>query len=261
MAKKRAIVEGNTGFMSNIIISQVLDSIPLKHTAFRGFSMIQKKRLREILDSKIDWDYPINRKKAILVGSLILIGTLVGGKMLIDKRLQSSASYYDYRIKQLTQNIENKGSDPDVTLELAMTYYLKGEVEKGLELMEELYSKDPENKAVMLDFGQMLSDQNQYGESTEILEKLHKGFPGYEMARVNLTLGRNYYEVGEYQKAIKNFEEGLKRESGTTSAYYYLGLSYKQAGEMAQAKEALEKAISMAGSYPEAQEALVDLQK
>lgn len=223
--------------------------------------MIRVRRLREILDSKIDWDYPISLKKASLVGVLVLMGVLGTGNWWFSNHARSSASYYDYRIKQIKENIANKGSDPNLALELGMTYYLKGETDKGLELVKELYLQDPENKNVMLDYGQMLSDQDLFTESTEILEKLRKLFPGYETAKVNFALGRNYFETQEYQKAISMLEEGLKRDSGVASAYYYLGLSYKQVGQVDQAKVVLEKATLLSGSYPEAQRALKDLKK
>jgi tetratricopeptide (TPR) repeat protein len=68
-------------------------------------------------------------------------------------------------------------------------------------------------------------------------------------ARNNYKVGRTYFEKGEYDKAIENFEKAIKDDSTFADAHYLLGLSYMAQKKYDKAKEKLEYVIRLDSSF------------
>jgi tetratricopeptide (TPR) repeat protein len=69
------------------------------------------------------------------------------------------------------------------------------------------------------------------------------------------TLGWVYYNKGLYGNAIGEFNDSIAKLPDNATIRYHLGLAYYKKGENDKAKAALEKALSLDGSFDGAEEA------
>ncbi|MBI2847445.1 MAG: tetratricopeptide repeat protein [Chloroflexi bacterium] len=78
--------------------------------------------------------------------------------------------------------------------------------------------------------------------------------PDNPAARFNL--GLSYYERGDVEKALLHLKEAVALDPGYAPAHYYAGLSYQSLGRMEEARISFENAIAIAPEYSEARESL-----
>ena len=69
------------------------------------------------------------------------------------------------------------------------------------------------------------------------------------------TLGWVYYQKGLYDNAIGEFNDSIAQLPDNATIRYHLGLAYHKKGEKEKAREALEKALSLDGSFEGAEDA------
>ena len=69
------------------------------------------------------------------------------------------------------------------------------------------------------------------------------------------TLGLVYYKKGLYDNAIGEFNDSIAKLPDNATIRYHLGLAYYKKGENEKARAALEKALSLDGSFDGAEEA------
>jgi tetratricopeptide (TPR) repeat protein len=84
------------------------------------------------------------------------------------------------------------------------------------------------------------------GEPQKAIEYLEKAVNNSNYDAAYLTLAKAYTEVGDNDKAISAGEKALKYKSTISSGgpYYYMGVAYKNKGDMTKAKEMFNKAKS-----------------
>ena len=63
------------------------------------------------------------------------------------------------------------------------------------------------------------------------------------------TLGKAYFEDGQYEQAITQFEAAFALDTNFIDAYHALALCYFGQGDLASARSAAEQALSIDGSY------------
>ena len=63
------------------------------------------------------------------------------------------------------------------------------------------------------------------------------------------TLGKAYFEDGQYEQAITQFEAALALDTNFIDAYHALALCYFGQSDLARARSAAEQALSIDGSY------------
>ena len=99
-------------------------------------------------------------------------------------------------------------------------------------------NKQQENKVqyTKIDLIRELIDNCKYDDALEQLEILQEEEP--ENFEVNYELARIYFELGDYNSAISNYEEVLEHQQSAIM-YYNLGMAY-------EANDEIDKAI---GSY------------
>jgi tetratricopeptide (TPR) repeat protein len=88
--------------------------------------------------------------------------------------------------------------------------------------------------------------EDQAGDPQKAIGYLVKAVSNSNYDAAYLTLAKAYTEVGDNDKAIDAGEKALKYKSTISSGgpYYYLGVAYKNKGDMTKAKEMFEKAKS-----------------
>jgi Tfp pilus assembly protein PilF len=75
------------------------------------------------------------------------------------------------------------------------------------------------------------------------------------------TLGWVYYRSGAYRTAIETFKECLAKDPNNPVYHYHLGMSYFKAGNKADARISLKKALGISNTFSGAQEAQSTLSK
>lgn len=71
-------------------------------------------------------------------------------------------------------------------------------------------------------------------------------------ARAYLNRGEHYYEAGEYEKALADYQKNLEREPNNSSAFMNIGMIYFKQGKYQQAVEQHNQAIALKADYSEA---------
>lgn len=90
-----------------------------------------------------------------------------------------------------------------------------------------------------------------YVESLLTLSTIQETYPNYNTVR--LLQGQNYFELKDFDKAIKKFQEVIDNKGDDEKAKWYQALAFIQEGNIAAAKRNLEHIIKEA--YPQEQRA------
>ncbi|MDO9462908.1 MAG: tetratricopeptide repeat protein, partial [Deltaproteobacteria bacterium] len=69
------------------------------------------------------------------------------------------------------------------------------------------------------------------------------------------TLGWIYYKKNIVDRAIREFEDAIKKIPNHPSIHYHLGMAYLKKGDKTKAKAELTKALGISRAFPEAKEA------
>lgn len=77
--------------------------------------------------------------------------------------------------------------------------------------------------------------------------------PDPKAAEINMRLGLNYMERGEYAIALEKLEKALKQNPNLPSAHNTIALLYQQLGEDEQAEQHFLEAVERAPDYSQAQ--------
>jgi Flp pilus assembly protein TadD len=135
--------------------------------------------------------------------------------------------------------------------DLGNVYYSQGKFRDAINNFEKVLgiSKDKGIKTAVkynlaLSYTELATEQEKNKDYKNAVSLLNKAVQYNNYDEAYFLLARNYVEDNQYDNAIKSSEKALKyrkdiKESGPD---YYLGVAYSQKGEMAKAKEYLNKA-------------------
>src|SRR5437588_10713549 len=73
------------------------------------------------------------------------------------------------------------------------------------------------------------------------------------VAGTKVNQANEYFQAGEYQRAVDVYHEALAQDPGHARTYYDLALSLDRLGNIAEARDALQKAISLDSTIARAQ--------
>lgn len=76
--------------------------------------------------------------------------------------------------------------------------------------------------------------------------------PDSEAAEINMRLGLNYMQRGDYAIAMEKLEKSLKQDPNLPSAHETIALLYQRLGETTKAEKHFKEAINRAPNYSEA---------
>ncbi|MDX1573666.1 MAG: type IV pilus biogenesis/stability protein PilW [Methylophaga sp.] len=76
---------------------------------------------------------------------------------------------------------------------------------------------------------------------------------GNEAAEINMRLGLNYMQRGDYAFALEKLEKALQQDPNLPSAHNTIAILYQRLGEEEKAEHHFKKAVSLAPGYSEAQ--------
>lgn len=129
--------------------------------------------------------------------------------------------------------------------------YLTDEERMILQTEREMYIEADRNKGVPSNemynkLRKMYQDADMDFKAAELQEEQHKYYPNKVSYN---SIGVNYHNSGNYNKAIKSFQKALA--TGERNAYVYsnLGNDLAQTGQFDEALEYLQKAVELRGEY------------
>ena len=208
----------------------------------------------------INLDYKIKWKTAsVFIGLLVILLALTG--YYVGYRYWfAQVNYYDYKTASLKKILDRQPDSGSTRAELAMTSYLKGDVQESIEMMREVLKTEPQNDKAALYLGLILGEQKNYRESIDLLTSYVKNHQDFTTRIAYEGLGKSLMGTGQYESALKYLELAASRDPGNASIYYNLGRTYEQLNKPKNAMLSYERALQISGSYPEAETALINLE-
>ena len=131
------------------------------------------------------------------------------------------------------------------------------EFEEALEILENLFAKNPESKQVkenlidtLLNYGGYLNDEYvlKYGEAEKIFKKVIEIDPTNYRAYYNLGIVN--FNLDKIEKAKLCYEEAIRIKPDYKHCFYNLGLAYEKEGDLMEALQYYEKALEIDPKFP-----------
>ncbi len=187
---------------------------------------------------------------------LVMLINIVSQKYLYPRQ----GGVFERKIAALAKTSKQTNYASNKT-EIALAYYLEGNLEKAQSLFESVLQQDKNNSKANIYYGLMLADQKKYQQAIPYLEKGIAQEPT-QAQLAYLYLGISYFFSNNTSKALEYLETSTKLEPGSPAGYYFFGLANKKKGDYLKAKILFEKAIQLSGgNYPEAVQELRGLTK
>lgn len=115
---------------------------------------------------------------------------------------------YEEAISAMEELLELTPNDIELGFSYAFAHNLQGDIDKSLELMQELLKKDPENPDILNYIGYVWAERNiNIDKSLEYIQKALKYQP--EASFILDSLAWVYFRMGEYDKAWENIQKAL----------------------------------------------------
>lgn len=128
---------------------------------------------------------------------------------------------------------------------LSAVYVLKGEMEKGEGILQEILKTDPENTQANNDLGYLWADQGK--NLDQALVMIHKALAMEPDNAAYLdSLGWVLFKLGQTEEAVKKLEQACGTKSGDDPTLNeHLGDCYAKLGRTEDAKQTWAKALEL----------------
>jgi len=124
---------------------------------------------------------------------------------------------------------------------LASCHYLSGDVDKAIQVLEDMRAThEYTNAGVLTTLGYLYIVQGDYDKAIEISNLAMEDDPSHGAAWDNL--GQVYYNKGDMQAAKENFHTALSKRVNLADSCYFLGLIYEAEESVDEAKEYFRRA-------------------
>ncbi len=124
----------------------------------------------------------------------------------------------------------------NIMLTMGTCYWLLGEIDSGLEILEELRAKfDYVNHNVLTTLGYLYFLKGQYDKAIELSDEAIKDTPESFSAWDNK--GQVYYRLKDYEKAKECFSKALEYKSDLVDSLYYMGVIAEEEKDEKTARE------------------------
>lgn len=129
----------------------------------------------------------------------------------------------------------------------------QGDYAGAVEIYQELYDSRPQSFVVANNLASLLIDHFPTEENIERAYNVAKRLRSSEVPQYQDTYGWALYLRGEPEQALRYLQPAAERLPNIMLVQYHLGMAYAKAGVNDRAKEALEKAVELAGDEDSAQ--------
>ena len=125
----------------------------------------------------------------------------------------------------------------------AVLHHSKGNLSKAKEIYEDLLKKDPNDLAVLQNYGTLFSQIKEYKKAEGIFEKCLKIKPKDHLLLYNY--GKCFHDQKVFEKAVTFYEESFKIEPKNNFSMYNIGNIHLLKGKFEQAISAFKKSIEV----------------
>ena len=162
-----------------------------------------------------------------------------------------NAADYDGAIVKLQEAITADGSLQPAYYVLGRCYERKGMVAEGVAAVDKAFELNPEDvKTITLRY-ELYARGTDAAKTQEALA-LYKAKAPNAAARTLHQQGKALFDSNQIREAKARLEEAVTTDPTFGRAYYELGLCFANLNDMAKAKEALTKFVTLAPEDPEA---------
>jgi Flp pilus assembly protein TadD len=155
----------------------------------------------------------------------------------------------DWGIKMFEKAIELEPKNPILLTELAKLYVVNNNLEKAKELLNKALTMKGDYADAVISMSILEESEGKIGEAAKRLENLVNKNPF--SIEGHFQLGRLYYNRGEHDQAIEQFQLAIQLFPNHSNSLYSLGLIYEKRGNKEKALEMFRKVLEL---NPESEE-------
>ena len=154
---------------------------------------------------------------------------------------------YDVAIELLKKAVDEDKTKTSYRLALGRAYYYAGNEQEAEKLLADILKETADHVEAGQLLGEILAPQKKWQEVVDVLEPLLKyrhDYPTYHL------LAEAKYNLNDYEKARKYFEEAIKLNPKSGSDHYQLGNIYLAGNFFALAAESYQSALRLGVDIP-----------
>lgn len=110
---------------------------------------------------------------------------------------------YEKAIAITKQAVQNGRHRPQVKIRLGELYHISGDIERGIEIWNEVLKEQPNNQQIYLSVARTASDRKEYKKAIDIYKEL-QSLSG-QSNLISSELGETYMQAGNYEQAMREF--------------------------------------------------------
>lgn len=193
---------------------------------------------------------------------LIYVGVLsAAGWYIGDKYFWTNADLERTKaeIAQYEQMVKDKPKNLEYKVALGYKYYLVGRHEDAIVILKSVLDQDKNYFPAYLNLGYVYFDLENYNEALKNFDKCTKLAPKDYIGWMNV--GVTSYKMGNIKKSYETLNKAMSLNRGSADIHYHLGVASELNKEKDLAIEQYEEALNFDPNYKEAKEALKRLRK
>ena len=158
--------------------------------------------------------------------------------------------YADLAVKYLLSAKENGYVADDIAEYLGLSYASLGMTMESISAFTEALLVR-ESDSLLLAIAEQYVNAKQYNAAEQYLFRIIKNSENDEIIiKSELLLGNIYIEKEEYDLALKEFENVLKKNENSADANYGIGVIYEKQGNLVKARAQWRKALKIQVNHP-----------
>jgi tetratricopeptide (TPR) repeat protein len=162
-------------------------------------------------------------------------------------------------VDDMKRSVDQDQRNFDALVELGELYSMRKDNLAAGYFMDALRIK-PHDRNVMYMLGMFYQESGQYDRALKTYDDIHKADSNFRLAPYNTGYVYLVY-LKDFPKAIDNFTKAIKIDPAYYEAYYNRGLSYELTGDTKKAYADYQQTLKILPNYPKAVDALNRLDK
>ena len=202
------------------------------------------------------------RRALVFLSALVwLLSACAADKAFREKQARGSrdrgemylaANQNSKALEQFLKALEIYPDDPNLHYDLALTYDMKGALDKTEYHLKEAIKLKPDYSDAYNYLGFVYFSQGKVDEAIKYYHKALDNELYLSPQDAHMNLGIAYLSLKEYRKAILQLEEAIRLVPDFAAAYNNLGKAYEGLGQYDKARFNYEKAVEFNPQYADA---------
>ena len=156
----------------------------------------------------------------------------------------------DEAAEVLAAGLETDPAPAQLLLIKAAVQELELDMDGAIATYEELYERNSGNVLVANNLASLIADHRTDAESLDRAFAIARRLRGLENPALQDTYGWIEYRRGNFEEAVESLEPAAEGLPGNAMVQFHLGMAYAEVDRTEDAREALSRAIGLAGDSP-----------